>query len=50
LRSADKGKTWITVKTFNSAITSISQSETLIAVVVGNAVQISRDNGKTFKQ
>lgn len=50
LRSLDKGKTWITVKTFASAIMSISQSESLIAVISGNAVQISKDNGKTFKQ
>lgn len=48
LRSTDSGVSWKLVKTFSSPIESVTQSESLIAVVSGGRLEKSLDKGKTF--
>ncbi len=48
LSSIDSGKSWTTLNTFSAPIGAISQSDTLIVAIVGNAILKSSDNGKKF--
>ena len=49
-QSKNSGKSWKKLASMPNTITSITQSDKLIAFVMGGAIYASKDAGKSFKK